>query len=285
MKQNTSGIIAINIAALLLGGTILFAKLISMPAVSIIFGRAIIALIALFVFSLIAKQPLKISSKNDFIVIAALGILMALHWTSLFHSIQISTVAIASISLYTYPIITVFLEPLFLKEKIKFQDIIMAALVFAGILLIIPEFTIKNDITMGVIVGLFSALTFALRNIIQRKYVIHYPGTTLILYQIIIVIIALIPFIDFKSNLPANTNMIYIIVLGIFFTATPHSLFAFSLNNLKAKSVSIIASMQPFYATIFGVIILNEIPTIKVIFGGLLIVACAMYESFKVSSN
>ncbi len=91
--------------------------------------------------------------------------------------------------------------------------------------------------------------------------------------------------LDIQNTIPNQADLILLIILGIFFTALPHSLFAYSLRSIKAKTVSIIASMQPLYATIFGIIILDEIPLLKTIIGGILIVSCAMYESFKLSSE
>jgi drug/metabolite transporter (DMT)-like permease len=164
-------------------------------------------------------------------------------------------------------------------------DCLLAALVFFGIILIIPEFTLSNNLSRGVFAGIFSALTFSLRNIIQRKYISHYPGTTIILYQLIVIIILLLPFARFKNPLPDHNNLVLLVVLGIFFTALPHSLFAFGLNNLKAKTVSIIASLQPAYATLFAFLVLGEIPDGKVILGGMIIVSCAVFESLSQSNR
>ncbi len=285
MKHTTKAIYAINLTALLLGGTTLFPKVISLPASTIIFGRSVVAGLGLLLFLVAAKEPIKITSGKDALIIPGIGILLTLHWVSLFYAIQVSTVAVAVISLYTYPIITVFLEPLFSGERLKFRDVLTAAIVFTGIILIVPKFDISNDISKGVVAGIFSAITFALRNILHRKYTSHYPGPTIMFYQIIVVIVALLPFIGIKNSIPNQTDLILLIVLGIFFTALPHSLFAYSLRFIKAKTVSIIASMQPLYASVFGIIILGEIPLLNTIIGGILIMVCAIYESFKISSE
>ncbi len=90
---------------------------------------------------------------------------------------------------FTYPVITVLLEPVFSGEWLKFSDVLIATIMFAGIIIIVPKF----DISKGVIAGIFSAITFSLRNILHRKYTSHYPGPTIMFYQIIVVIIALLP--------------------------------------------------------------------------------------------
>ncbi|MCP4076662.1 MAG: hypothetical protein GY744_10815 [Gammaproteobacteria bacterium] len=57
---------------------------------------------------------------------------------------QVSSIAIGIISLYTYPVITVFPEPLFHGEKPHVKDIICAIVISFGIYLLVQELTIDN---------------------------------------------------------------------------------------------------------------------------------------------
>lgn len=110
----------------------------------------------------------------------------ALKWSPItyFHAIQISTVAVGIISLYTFPIMTSFLEPLFDREMVQFGNIIRAAIVFAGILLIVPKFELSNQTTAGVLWGLVSAALFSVRNITVRKKLGHLSSITVMCYQL-----------------------------------------------------------------------------------------------------
>jgi len=54
-------------------------------------------------------QSFKLPSKKDSLLIVFTGLLTGVHWVTFFHAIQISTVAIAILSLYTFPIMTSFL--------------------------------------------------------------------------------------------------------------------------------------------------------------------------------
>ena len=60
----------------------------------------------------------------------------------------------------------------------------------------------------------------------------------------------------------------------------PHTLFAFSLLNLKAKTVSLVACVQVVYATVFAALLLSELPQLSTVIGGLIVVSAAMYESY-----
>ena len=76
-----------------------------------------------------------------------------------------------------------------------------------------------------------------------------------------------------------NKQWWLLILLGVVFTALPHTLFAHGLLHLKAKTASLIACVQVVYAAIFAALLLGEWLTLNVVFGGLVVVSAAMYES------
>ena len=53
-------------------------------------------------------------------------------------------VTVGMIAFFTYPVITVFIEPFFNKTVPKIKDIITAFVVIAGIVLLIPEISFGN---------------------------------------------------------------------------------------------------------------------------------------------
>jgi len=72
-----------------------------------------------------------------------------------------------------------------------------------------------------------------------------------------------------------------LVLLGVLFTAVAHSLFIKGLTNVKAQTASIIASLEPVYGIIFAVIILSEIPTLRVVIGGSIILGATFYTTIK----
>ena len=288
MKESITSVkkslIQINICVILLGGTALFAKLISLPADTITLFRSIFGCLSLLILILITRS-FKCPSKKDCFLIIFTGLLTGVHWVTFFQAIQISTVAIGVLSLYTFPILTSFLEPIFDREKMKVQNIFLAMVVFMGILLIIPEFEISNQTTAGVILGLTSALLFSIRNIFVRKTLNHINGIPTMCYQLMVISIMFIPFVDFQPSLFVDNRLLLLILLGIVFTATPHVLLVASLRHLKATTASLILCLHPMYSIVFAAILISEIPSLKVILGGFIIVGISVYESIRVRQN
>ena len=198
---------------------------------------------------------------------------------------QVSSVAVGVIALYTYPVITVFLEPLFHGERPHTKDIISAIIVFIGIYLIVPSLSFNNLTTQGVVWGVLSAFLFSLRNIIHGRYFSHYTARHALFYQSLVVVLALLPFAGTHLDQITQWQWGQLLVLGIFFTAVPHTLFAHSLRHLKAKTAGLIACLQVVYATLFSIILLDASLNNFIIIGGILVVSAAMYESFTTSKK
>lgn len=281
MHNTHKSLFAVHSAVLIFGLTALFSKLITLTAIEISMLRSIIA--ACFIAAILVwqKKSLRLSKLKDYAIVFVIGLLLALHWVTYFHAMQVSTIAVGVISLYTFPIITVFLEPFFHGQKLHLKDIAIAFIALFGVYLLVPEFSINNQTTQGFLWGILSALLFALRNILQGRYFTHCSARHSLFYQTLVTFLILLPF-SYSVIPSVNINQWQqLLVLGLVFTALPHTLFAFSLLTLKAKTVGLVACVQVVYATSFAALFLNEIPELSTIFGGLIIITAAMYESYS----
>ncbi|MBE9568114.1 MAG: DMT family transporter [Proteobacteria bacterium] len=283
MQHSREGLLAVHAAVLIFGFTALFSKLIALPALDINFYRSVFAFFAIVLFVAYKKQSYLLKRRQDYLMAGLLGVLLAAHWVSYFYAMQVSSVAVGVIALYTYPVITVFLEPLFHGEKPHIVDIVSSFAVLFGIYLIVPEFSLDNDMTIGIIAGVFSAFMMSLRNIMQRRYFSAYPASQALLYQTLIVALVLLLFVENEVAMVTEGQWWQLLVLGIFFTALPHTLFAHGLIHLKAKTASLIACVQVIYASLFAALLLSEIPGLNVIFGGFIVIAVAMIETMPVA--
>lgn len=281
MEEKRKGLLFVHSAILMFGGTGLFARIIDLPATDIIAWRSVLAAVVLLVILLALKNPVRLRSRRDTGIMLGIGVLLGVHWITYFQSMQIAGVAVGMLALYTSPIITVFLEPLFHGQKPHGRDIFCAVLVFIGVMLLVPDFSLENDITQGVLWGVLSAVFFALRNTLQRHYLQGYRGDTSMLYQSAVAALVAFPLLqDNPADFSVDTIW-QLALLAIVFTAIPHSLFAGSLRYLKAKTVGLIGCLQPVYGTLFAFLILQEQPSLLTLVGGALIVGTAAWETWR----
>ena len=184
------------------------------------------------------------------------------------------------LSLFTYPVITALLEPLFFKIKLSKNQLILSGMVVVGIYFLTPEMNFENSDTKGVLMGIISALFYALRNILTKRNVSHYNASKVMFYQLIVIILLLWPVtINYEYN--DATNWVKIVSLALLTTTIGHTLFVNSFKNFNISAVSIMSSMSPIYGIIFGMLFLNEIPSTSTFFGGALILTTVIIESFQ----
>jgi drug/metabolite transporter (DMT)-like permease len=272
-------LINLHVTVMLLGGTALFSKLIPLSALDITFGRSLPAFIMLFFVVKLSGESLRLNNTRDYFIGVGLGIIMAVHWVTYFASMQYSTVSVGIIALFTFPVITVLLEPFFEKIRISWQDIVSALVVLLGIWLIVPSVSLSDDVTLGVIIGVFSAFLYAIRNLLHRKYFSHYSGSKAMAYQIMVICPCLVFFVSDDLVTMSTQTAFMLLLLGTIFTALPHAMVATALKHLRAKTFSLVACMQPLYGVIFAIALLNESPTWQTLIGGLLVISAAVYET------
>ncbi|CCQ11131.1 permease [Pseudoalteromonas luteoviolacea B = ATCC 29581] len=283
MRPEQQSLFLLHIAVLLFGGTALFSKLITLNALDITVYRTAIAGLTLFTLLLVQKKAIKLAQPRDYVTALILGIVVGLHWVTYFAGMQLAGVTIGIIAFFTYPVMTVFLEPIFAKSKPKIKDIISAAVVLFGIYLLVPEANLGNDVTLGIVSGVVSGALFALRNILQKRYFASYNGPHTMLYQTLIAACLLAAFVDVKPNQLSSEHLHLLFLAGIVFTALPHALFAQSLLNLSATTAGLISCLQPLYGTVLAFMLLAERPTLTTIIGGLLVVSAAFYETWSIA--
>lgn len=276
-----SGLIELHLAVLLFGGTALFSKLIPLSALDITFLRCIVAATVLGLLVKFSRKRLTLASKQDYLVAIGLGVIVSLHWVTYFAAMQLSSVAIGMIAFFTYPVMTVIAEPLLTGNKIKLHDMLSGVLVLIGVILLIPEANLGNDTTLGIAIGIVSAILFTTRNLLHKRYFSQYSGPHAMFYQTLVAVVFLMPWHQTELGSILLEVWGLIILLGVVFTAAPHALFTSALRQLSAKTVGLVSCLQPFYGAMLALIILGEELNLNTLIGGTIIVATAIFETHQ----
>ena len=281
MKTANKSLIQIHIAVFLFGLSGIFGKVISLPPLFIVLGRVFFSSIFLFIVIIFLKQSIRLKRKMDYWYLFLMGFILAVHWVSFFKAIQISTVAIALLTFSTFPIFTTLLEPYVFREKIKAIDMIIAIVTLLGVILIIPSFQLEHNLTQGAFWGVVSGATYAVLSILNKKYVKNYSSLVVAFYEQLIAMIILLPSIFVYKLVISVEEVVLLSILGVVFTAISHLLFINSLRGIKAQKASVISSLEPVYGIIFSILLLREIPSVKEIIGGVIILTAALYSTLK----
>ncbi|AOT09866.1 DMT family transporter [Pseudoalteromonas luteoviolacea] len=283
MQQHQSALINLHLAVFLFGGTALFSKLIALPALDITVYRTAIAFIALVVILKVQNKQLKLNQIRDYFIVIGLGTIIGIHWVTYFAAMQMAGIAIGIIAFFTYPVITVLLEPLFSKARLKIADLFIAIVVIFGIYLMMPNTDLGDQVTLGIVTGVISGAFFAIRNLLQKKYFSQYGGPHTMLYQTLTAAVILSMFVDNPPSTLPIQDIYYLLLAGVVFTAIPHSLFAHSLRFLSATTVGLISCLQPLYGILLAYMLLSETTSMTTLIGGALVVSAAFFETWSIT--
>ena len=270
----------LNLAFILMSTSGLFGKIITLPSPLTIFLRCLIAGILLLAYLKI-RGALGISWRRDKKFFLVSSILLAIHWVSYFQAVKMSGVALAMLALFTYPIITSILEPIFFRSSHSWFDIISSLLVLAGLGLIVPEFSLGSKSMQGVLLGLLSSGLYAVRNILNRKQIVTYSGSTIMCYQLLFCTLLLSPALLIYPLEISPVNWGNLVLLALITTAIAHTLFVKGLANFTASTVSILSCLTPIYGILWAVWLTDEQLNQSTILGGSIIVVASLAQSYR----
>ena len=227
------------------------------------------------------KEFLKLESKKDYALIMFAGAVLAVHWTTFFQSIQVSSVAIGTITFSTFPLFITFIEPIVFKEKIKMRSIVNAVILLIGVLITVPEFSMENQVTVGIVWGMISSFTYAIITLANRYFSKKYIGRVVCLYEQGTAAIVLLPAAFLVPAVWRPQDIAGVLVIGFVCTAFAYSLYVSAQKGVRAQTAGIISGMETVYGIIYALIFLSEVPSGREILGGIVILGVALMASLK----
>lgn len=277
--SNNGGLVATHVAVLLFGLVGLFAKVVALPAIILVLGRTFFSSAFLGIYLAVKRQRFALKTRGDYVLIIFAGIILAIHWTSFMQSIQVSTVAVGTLTLATFPLFSAVLEPLLFHEKMRVSDILCALVMLGGVTCIVDDFSLEDSMAQGVLWGLLSAFTYALLSLANRKFSSGYPASLVSFYEQATATVVLLPALFVLKPTFTVLDVGMLAIMGVVFTAIAHTLFIGGLRTVKVRTAGIITGLESVYGVVAALLFLGEIPGIREIVGGAIILAVALYST------
>jgi drug/metabolite transporter (DMT)-like permease len=279
MRSTTKSYLEVHIAIFLFGLTGLFGKFLTISPFIIVFGRVFVSASFIYIWLKLIKEPIRVKSKKDFKKLVVLGVLLAIHWTTFFASIQLSNVAIGLLTFSTFPVFVSFFKPIISKEKFRFKEVVFGFITIVGILFIVPLKDVFSDTMLGGLIGVFSGGVYSILTIYNEQLVQIYSGRKVAFYEQAIAAIVLLPSLFIIKPILSPKDILLILLLGTLFTGIAQTMFINGLKNVSAYMASIITMMEPLYSIILAYIILNETLSLGTAIGGIIILSTVIIIS------
>lgn len=261
----------------------IFIRLSSAPALTIAFYRMFFSVLLLLPFMKKKDvQELKNINKRALSLCIFSGFFLALHFATWITSLSYTTVASSTVLVSMHPIIILIIKWLYYKKKIHFKIAIGVFVTFIGSAVI--SYTGFGIFASGELLGnglaFAGAIAVSFYILIGEKVrkEISVNSYTFIVYLmssfflLIFVTVGKRPLVGFPLK-----QWVLFLALAVFCNLLGHSIFNWALGYLDSSLVSIIIISEPIFASIWAIFIFSEIPKVKEIVGGLLIISGIVY--------
>ena len=183
---------------------------------------------------------------------------------------------VTSFIINTVPFFTLFFVIVQKQEKTSKTDLLGLLIAFSGVFLIIVTTSAGTTFNYHTLYILGAALCQALYFSIQKKFLQKYSPIEITSYAVWSGTLVLFFFSKQPFYSVAKADWSYIIsvlYLGLLPGMIAYLIVAYSLRKYKTSNVSSYLFFIPFITLLIGWIILNEIPSIWALMGGILIVS------------
>ncbi len=283
---NKNKYLQLHFIVLLWGFTPVLGKLISLPALDLVFWRLIFAGLSLAVFIVYKKFKFELSIKETSIIFI-MGILVGAHWYFFYHAIKVSNVSIAMAGFSTMTLFGSVLQPILMKKKFFWGDAFYGFILLFGLAIILK---FESGSIEGVIYGILAAFTGAFFGTYNGKLILKHNSSYITLVEFIgalafIVIIKLIINDNHLYLTPFNNyDIAWLLVLSILCTTLAFTLSVEIMKYFTPFTVIITNNLEPVYGVLFSLLLFgqSEIMSSQFYFGALIILICVFsYPFFK----
>ncbi|AQA17181.1 hypothetical protein BST95_02065 [Halioglobus japonicus] len=244
------------IAVLTMSAVPVLVKSTDANAVTIGIVRLGIAVLAFVPLVLIRGEVFRFT-RRQWLQLTIIGCTFGLHWLTYFLSIKLATAAIATLTVLTYSVQYLILAYVFNRESVSPVEWLAIAICFSGCILVSPELSFQNQVTLGIAVGLLSALLYAAMPLLHQRA--EGIGTLERTFgQFFFALIIFLPLLGQANWDLQPTDIHQLLALGLLCTVLSHGLWVKSSTELPAIYSSMIYFLYLPGAVIGSAVFLDE---------------------------
>ncbi len=228
----------------------------------IVFIRVFVSLICMAVYIYIKDKKLFKVKIKDLPLFFGSGVVSFVFFTfCYFSSMQLCSISVAAVLLYTSPIFVMIMARIFFKEKITPKKAAAAVAAVAGCAFVSGVFSESNRVTaLGLSTGIGSGVGYALYSIFTKAQLKKYEVPTATFYTFLFASVFCIPFLsaDTAAKMLTANGAAWSVSIGIVTCFAAYLLYNFGLGKTPAGKAAVIAAIEPVAAAAIGVTLYNE---------------------------
>ena len=127
----------ITFCVVLWGFTAILGKLISLPALPLVWWRMTLVSGALLAGAPSSGAACAACRRGCIAIYAGIGVLVALHWLTFYGSIKLSNASVAATCMALTPVFMAFVEPLIVRRRFDPRELLFGLAVIPGVMLVV----------------------------------------------------------------------------------------------------------------------------------------------------
>ena len=251
---------------------------IGLQSMEIVEARSVLTAVGMFAaLALFRRDLLKVRAKDLWIFVGGGMASVILFNFCYFQTIQRASLSTAAILLYTSPVFVLLLSVPLFGEKLTRKKLICLVLAITGCALASGVASGGMALSsMTLLLGLGSGFGYGLYSIFSRFALQRgYHPITITAYIFLFGALGGIFLTDFsqitRAVRAAGGNLIYLMVYTLVTTIVPYISYTTGLQQVENGVAAVLACIEPVMATVFGIFVFSEMPTLSGWLGILLV--------------
>lgn len=245
------------------GFSAILGKLVSIPAVEMVWYRSILAAAGMGAVIYLTRGTFKVS-RTDMMKLFAIGCVVSLHWIAFFGSARVSNVSVSLVGFATNSLWAALLEPWFNRSRIKKYELLLGLIVMSGLYII---FSFDFEYKLGLLLGILAGFTSALFSVFNSKMVKRISARTITFYEMIGAFLAtglFLPLFQLSGadiqwpGFPSAMDFLYIAILAGVCSVYAYTVAVELMKRISVFMIQLTLNLEPVYGIIMAVIIFGQ---------------------------
>ena len=256
----------IHVCVLLWGFTAILGKLITLPALPLVWWRMLLVAAVLMLVPRVWRG-LRAMPPRLLLAYTGVGALVALHWLTFYGAVKLANASVAATCMALATVFVSLIEPLVARSRFSWRELALGVAVLPGVALVVGG--IPDGMRIGVAVGALSAVFVACFGSLNKRLVERADPLTVTALELgagtltLTLLAPLMPllFPAFAGSLlvlPGLQDGAYLLLLAFACTLLPFALSLVALRHMSAFAAQLAVNLEPVYAIALAILLLGE---------------------------
>ena len=261
MAPERKALLQIHFCVLLWGFTAILGKLISLPALDLVWWRMLVVVLVLLGWPPLWRE-LRAAGPRTLAMFGGIGVVVALHWLTFYGAIKLANASVAASCMAVGPLFLAVLEPWIARRPFDARELLVGLVALPGVALVVGG--TPAGMQLGLVIGVLSALLVAIFGSLNKRHVER--GSPLMVTAVelaagtaFLTLVALAwrgegPWVA----VPGVRDAWLLAALSLGCTLLPFALALRALRHTSAFTAQLAVCLEPVYAIVLAIALLGE---------------------------